>query len=212
MTERDSPWYRIGSLLAGLRDGLADAAGDRDARSVGLAVGGAAVATGLAALAVHLFGGGGERRSRRKRDRGPRWIRAAGAGLGATAAELVVQALLLEEGGGDPAEALEKLLEGAGDGVLYAALVGAGPPVPPVLAGAAYGVADYAARPWGGVSRALLTVFPGSHFPAPARALAGRGARGGGDLYEHLVFGIVLGLLYGSERSGTTPLVGDGRG
>ena len=128
------------------------------------------------------------------------------AGVSGAAAALLVELVrpllhgearlpVLDEGTKD------RLLAGAGQGLVYGAVVEPRLPGPALLKGAAYGSVEYAVDPFGGLYRLL-----GPH--APLRRIPGVGAFLD-DLdphdrayLEHVTFGIALSLLY---ESGSSP-------
>jgi hypothetical protein len=127
------------------------------------------------------------------------------AGASGAVAALVVELLrpLLR---GEPGlstldgETVDRLLTGAGQGLVYGAVVEPRLPGPALLKGTLYGSAEYAVHPMGGLYRVL-----GSH--APLRRVPGLGSLLGemdphDRVYlEHVTFGIALALLYGPESS-----------
>lgn len=95
---------------------------------------------------------------------------------------------------------VDRLIAGAGQGLVYGAVVEPRLPGPALLKGTLYGSAEYAADPMGGLYRLL-----GRH--APLRRIPGLGSLLG-DLdphdrayLEHVTFGIALSLLYGAGSS-----------
>jgi hypothetical protein len=129
-------------------------------------------------------------------------LHAAVAGAGAALLLDLVRPLLA----GRPAvapfdgETGERLLAGVGQGLLYGAVVEPRLPGPPLLKGALFGSAEYAADPAGGLSRLV-----GGHAPLQRLPLVGHLLHGLEDhdrtYLEHLTFGIALAVLYGSSPS-----------
>jgi len=95
-------------------------------------------------------------------------------------------------------DTVDRLLAGAGQGLVYGAVVEPRLVGPDLLKGALYATAEYALHPLGGLYRLL-----GSH--APLRRIPGVGSLLDGmdphdRVYlEHVTFGIALALLYGPE-------------
>jgi hypothetical protein len=86
------------------------------------------------------------------------------------------------------------LLSGAGRGLLYAAIVEPRIPGPGLLQGSIYGVLEWALTPWGGLEKLAGPASPQGKIPILSVLL--QGGEKDEQLLEHLVFGIVLGLLY----------------
>jgi hypothetical protein len=95
---------------------------------------------------------------------------------------------------------VERLLAGAGQGLVYGIVVEPRIPGPALLKGAMYGTAEYAVDPVGGMGRLLGPHAPIRRAPVVAQLLEGVdiGERG---YVEHVSFGIALALLYGSSPS-----------
>ena len=92
------------------------------------------------------------------------------------------------------------LLEGAGRGVLYAALLNPFLPGPPLLRGALAGSVDYLASPMGGLFSSLQHLSPIRRIPILSVLLETGDAEA--DPYlTFLLHGTILGLLYGSPGS-----------
>ncbi len=129
-----------------------------------------------------------------------RLLRASASGA---VAALVVE-LLRPFLRGDPGahsldeDTVDRLLAGAGQGLVYGAVVEPRLFGPDLLKGAVYATAEYALHPMGGLYRIL-----GSH--APLRRVPGVGNLLGEldphdrAYLEHVTFGIALALLYGTE-------------
>jgi hypothetical protein len=91
-------------------------------------------------------------------------------------------------------ELTDILLSGAGRGLLFAALVEPRIPGPPALQGSVYGALEYALTPWGGLEELAGSAVPYRRIPGLSILLRGRGEEEA--LLEHLVFGVVLAILY----------------
>jgi hypothetical protein len=129
-------------------------------------------------------------------------LRLLRAGASGAVAALLVELLrpLLR---GDPGarslddDTVDRLLAGAGQGLVYGAVVEPRLFGPDLLKGTLYGTAEYAMHPLGGLYRML-----GSH--APLRRIPGVGSLLGEldshdrAYLEHVTFGIALALLYGT--------------
>ncbi|MBI4539528.1 MAG: hypothetical protein HY704_08475 [Gemmatimonadetes bacterium] len=208
MTSETALWYRLGYEIESLRQRLASAGHRLDAGSPGLRLAGTVAAAGLSAFTAHLLAGPRSRSSRAR----PRWIRAAAAGGGAAAITHVLRTLL---GNGaerqEGANLLGEVLEGAGDGLLYAAFLEPRVPGPAALRGVAYSLLDYATASQGGLAVVLRSIAPRRGVPVLASLLRGEGVPRAGSIYAHLVFGITLAVLYGSAgaRRGISELVDD---
>lgn len=130
-------------------------------------------------------------------------LRLLRAGASGAVAALLVELLrpLLT---GDPGarslddETVDRLLAGAGQGLVYGAVVEPRLIGPDLVKGTLYGTAEYAVHPIGGLYRLL-----GSH--APLRRIPGVGSLlreldPHDRVYlEHVTFGIALALLYGTD-------------
>jgi hypothetical protein len=94
----------------------------------------------------------------------------------------------------------DRLLLGAGQGLVYGGVLEPRIPGPAVVKGAVYGSAEYAVDPMGGLSHLLGAHAPQGRFPAVAHLL--EDLDGHDRAYvEHVVFGMTLALLYGSSPS-----------
>lgn len=221
MASEKSFWFRLGYALEHLRrvsppekarkklSGLAARADARASASrAGAGSGGTGrgdgvstdelVSAGIMALAVRVLDAW---HPRRKAGLGG-LLRAGAAGAGAAlllelARPLLLGAPELQVLGSDTGD---RLLAGVGQGLLYGAVVEPRVPGPPLLKGAIFGSAEYAADPAGGLAHLLGAHAPQGRVPILRRLLE--------DLTmhdrayaEHLVFGIALALLYGSSLS-----------
>lgn len=215
MSSDSNPWYRFGYLLAQAREGPSQA---RDALS-GLAgrvrdvVPGAdrggsksrfplpetdqIVAAGLAAVAARLLSAWRPRHSTGVGD----LIRAGLTGAGAALLVELARPLLrgerelpsLDDG------TLDRIVAGVAQGLVYGAVVEPRLPGPGLLRGAVYGAAEYAAVPMGGLGRVFGRATPQGRIPVVGRVLEGTDGRDRAFL-EHLAFGVVMGVLYGTDE------------
>lgn len=156
------------------------------------------VASGAAALAGRVLDGW------RPRSRGgaARLIRAGIAG--ATAAFVVEVVRPFLEGRIEAPtldrELVDRLLVGAGQGLVYGGVVEPRIPGPAMVKGALYGSAEYAVDPMGGLSHLLGGHAPQGRLPVVASLL--EDLDGHDRAYvEHVAFGIALAILYGSSPS-----------
>jgi hypothetical protein len=139
-----------------------------------------------------------------------RLIRAGAAGAAAALLVDLVRPLvtgerdrrLLDEGTTD------RLLAGAGQGLVYGVIVEPRLPGPAVMKGAVYGSAEYWADPVGGLSGLLGGHAPQRHLPVLGDVMDALGDHERAYL-EHLVFGIALALLYESRSSSSGILPDD---
>ena len=102
----------------------------------------------------------------------------------------------------------ERLIAGAGQGLLYGSVVEPRLPGPSLLKGALFGSAEFAADPAGGLSHVLGTHAPHRRLPI-LRSLLDDLDEHERTYLEHLTFGIALALLYGPGRSSNGALVED---
>lgn len=156
------------------------------------------VASGAAALAGRVLDGW------RPRSRGgaARLIRAGIAG--ATAAFVVEVVRPFLEGRIEAPtldrELVDRLLVGAGQGLVYGGVVEPRISGPAMVKGALYGSAEYAVDPMGGLSHLLGGHAPQGRLPVVASLL--EDLDGHDRAYvEHVAFGIALAILYGSSPS-----------
>lgn len=137
-------------------------------------------------------------------------LRAAAAGAGAALLLDLVRPLL----SGRPAvgtldaKTAEHALAGAGQGLLYGAVVEPRLPGPPLVKGALFGSAEFAADPAGGLSEMVGGHAPLRRLPLVGHLLDDLAAHERTYL-EHLTFGIALALLYGSRPSNNGILLDD---
>jgi len=107
---------------------------------------------------------------------------------------------------GDAGDLGDRLLTGAGRGLVYGGVFAPRFPGPPVVRGAAFGTAEYLAGPWGGLTHFLGRTSPHRKLPFGRELLEPGPEEGARDLAEHLVFGVILAVTYGSlaEKRGTS--------
>jgi len=107
-------------------------------------------------------------------------------------------------------DVVDRLLVGAGQGLVYGGAIESRLPGPDLLKGAAYGSAEYAADPLGGLAHMLGSHAPQGRLPVVGRLLEDLDHHDRAYL-EHVAFGMALALLYGSTLSsnGIRPDVGD---
>ncbi|MBM4184622.1 MAG: hypothetical protein FJ207_10480 [Gemmatimonadetes bacterium] len=133
------------------------------------------------------------------------WKRLAWAGAAGAAATLLID-LLKPVLRGKPElpefdrDLLERLLAGAGQGLIYGAVVEPRVPGPPLLKGALFGSAEYAAAASGGLGRLLKAHAPQARLPLVGQIFEDADPEERAYL-EHLAFGVALALLYGSSPS-----------
>jgi len=97
-------------------------------------------------------------------------------------------------------DTVDRLLAGAGQGLVYGAVVEPRLPGPALLKGTLYGSAEYAVHPMGGLYRVLGAEAPLRRVPGLGSLLDELDPQD--RLYlEHVTFGIALALLYGPESS-----------
>ena len=136
-----------------------------------------------------------------------RLARAAAAGAGAAllvdlARPLLTGSRALDDRTGD------RLLVGAGQGLVYGAVVEPRLAGPALLKGALFGSAEYAADPAGGLTQLVGAKGPLRRLPVVATLVDGLDPHHRSYL-EHVTFGIALAVLYGSSPSSNGILVED---
>ena len=95
---------------------------------------------------------------------------------------------------------VDRLLVGAGQGLVYGGVVEPRVPGPAMVKGALYGSAEYAVDPMGGLSHLLGGHAPQGRLPVVAHLL--EDLDGHDRAYvEHVAFGMALAILYGSSPS-----------
>ena len=156
------------------------------------------VASGVAALAGRVLDTWRPRGSTAV----ARLLRAGASG--AAAAFLVEFLRPLTEGRMEPPvmnrELADRILVGAGQGLVYGAVVEPRVPGPAAVKGAVYGSAEYAVDPMGGLSHLLGGHAPQGRLPVVAHLLEDLD-RHDRAYVEYVVFGIALAVLYGSGPS-----------
>jgi hypothetical protein len=213
MSSETSIWYRLGYTIEQARRvpsrpkralrGLADRARpkpsrerpDSPARRDPLDE---LAATGAVALAVKAL----DAWRPRSRTGLSALVRAGAAGAAAALAVELLRPLLAgrREAPALGADAAERILEGAGQGLIYGAVVEPRLPGPPLLKGTLYGSAEYAVVPAGGLVKLLGPHGPLHDVPLVSGLMKGAGGHERSYL-EHVAFGISLALLYGSSPS-----------
>ena len=136
------------------------------------------------------------------------------AGLAGAAAAVALEAVrpLLEGRAQLPKldqHTLDRILVGAGQGLVYGAVVEPRLPGPAVVKGALYGSAEYAVDPMGGVARLLGSQAPLRRVPVLGGLLDGVTPHDR-SFVEHVAFGIAVALIYGSTASSSGILEDDG--
>jgi len=212
MTSRKSIWFKLGHALERARLG-APSAGKRvtglAARRAERSDGDAAVrsplpsaddlmAAGIAMVVDRALGGWGKRRE-------PGFSNLVRAGAAGAAAALLVDLVRpLLHGNADlpvfDRATADRLLTGAGQGLVYGAVIEPRIPGPALLKGAMYGSAEYATDTIGGLSGLLESQTPQGRLPVVGDVLNGLD-RHDRDYLEHVVFGIAVALIYEASLS-----------
>jgi hypothetical protein len=92
----------------------------------------------------------------------------------------------------------ERIAAGSARGIVYAAVVEPRVPGPALMRAAAFGLAEHALSPLGGLRSLLARHMPYRTLPVLGELL--EESRAGEDtLADHLVFALALGILYGGE-------------
>ena len=94
----------------------------------------------------------------------------------------------------------EKMLVGAGQGLVYGAVIEPRVPGPALMKGALYGSAEYAVDPMGGLSHLLRGHSPQGKLPIVGALLDDLDPHDRAYV-EHVMFGIALAVIYGSSPS-----------
>lgn len=131
-----------------------------------------------------------------------RLLRAGAAGVGASLLVDLIRPLL---SGRTELPTLDRytadrILAGAGQGLVYGGLIEPRIPGPALVKGALYGSAEYATDQVGGLSHVLGAHAPQGRIPGVSHLLEHLDPHDRAFL-EHLIFGIALALLYGSSPS-----------
>lgn len=131
-----------------------------------------------------------------------RLLRAGAAGAAAALLVDMLRPLIRGEPGVGPLdkEAVDRLIAGIGQGLVYGAVVEPRIPGPTLVKGALYGTAEYAVDPVGGLSRLLGPHAPQHRLPVIGHLLEDLDPHDRAYA-EHMVFGVALALLYGSSPS-----------
>jgi hypothetical protein len=138
-------------------------------------------------------------------------VKASVAGAAAALAVELVRPLLQGRPGLPEldSEALDRLIAGVGQGLVYGIVVEPRLPGPAILKGTLYGSAEYALDSVGGLSRLLGPHAPLKRVPVLGHLLDGVSRRDR-DFVEHLAFGTALAVIYGLSRSRNGTLEDDG--
>lgn len=121
---------------------------------------------------------------------------AAGAGAGAALARELAVAVLEREARHVDDDLMDAVLAGAGEGMIFAALVEPWLPDSPWIQGAVLGTAGYLAAPWGGVGGVLEPLAPQRSVPILGKLLEGTRKDRERPWLEHLAHGLALAFLY----------------
>ena len=204
MTDRQNLWFRLGYALESARPlnvrakvrssegGLLRNPFAKNGAPEGTMLD-SLLSAGAGAVAGRVLGGGSSP--------GPLGLaRAATAGATATVARSLIRiALDLEPNEGTPNLGRE-VLEGAARGLLYGAVVEPRLAGSPFTRGLSFGVVEYTVAPWGGLDEVLGAASPRRTMPILGALMAVEKAPAE-SFTDHLVFGVVLGLLYGLGRA-----------
>jgi len=222
MASTNNIWFQIGhalerarqgvpakdSSVASLRDRLAkreeQREKERDARPP-VPTSDDLMAAGVAMVVDRVLGSWG----RRENPGFTRLLRAAASGAAAALIVDLVRPLLQGEPGMpvlDRATA-DRMIAGAGQGLVYGAVVEPRVPGPPVAKGVLFGSAEYMADPLGGVSGLLGRHAPQNRLPVVGDVLHRLEDHEQAWL-EHVAFGIALAVIYESSDS-SNGILGD---
>jgi hypothetical protein len=213
MSSEPNLWFRIGYALertrgsapsAGKRlGGLSDRARKKATRRKGDAhVAGLPTEELLTAGIVLLAGKMLDAWRPRHRVRFTGLLRASAAGAGAALVLDLVKPLLhgrLELGSVDRGT-VDRMLAGLGQGLVYATVLEPRIPGSALLKGVLYGSAEFAAGAAGGLAHVVGVHEPRARLPIIGHLLDDLDPHDR-DYVEHLVFGIVVGLLYESSAA-----------
>jgi len=208
MASQEDLWFRLGYALERARHptppsgkklaGLAERASARrrdDDGRAGLSTDDL-VSAGIALAAGKLL----DRWRPRREARFSTLLRAALAGAGAALILDLVRPLLGGRRSGLDAETAGRLLVGAAQGLFYGAVVEPRVPGAPILKGALFGSAEFAADPAGGLTHLIGAHAPHARLPLVGSLLEDLDTHERTYL-EHVTFGIALAVLYGSSPS-----------
>ncbi|MGY8799233.1 MAG: hypothetical protein ACKVG4_10665 [Longimicrobiales bacterium] len=215
MSPTKNIWYRIGYALEQARHGppattrslrgFAERATERKAGKSPKSASPAAwptaddlITTGLSTVVAKALDGWKPRRVSGL----SRMLRAGAAGAAAALFVEIVGPLLKGERsvGAIDRGTGEKMLVGAGQGLVYGAVVEPRVPGPALMKGALYGSAEYAVDPMGGLSQLLRGHSPQGKLPIVGALLDDLDPHDRAYV-EHVMFGIALAVLYGSSPS-----------
>jgi hypothetical protein len=186
-------------------NGLAERAADRKARKQSNSAAPPAwptaddlITSGITAVVAKALDGWKPRRESGL----TRLLRAGAAGAAAALLVDVVGPLLRGERtvGSIDKKTGDKMLVGAGQGLVYGAVVEPRIPGPSLVKGALYGSAEYAVDPVGGLTHLLGAHAPQHRLPIVGALLDDLDPHDRAYL-EHVMFGIALAVLYGSSPS-----------
>ena len=97
-------------------------------------------------------------------------------------------------------ETADRMIAGAGQGLVYGSVVEPRVPGPPIAKGVLFGAVEYLAKPLGGVSEFLGKHAPQSRLPILSQVL--QKLEDHERLWiEHVAFGVALALIYQSKDS-----------
>lgn len=132
-------------------------------------------------------------------------VKAALVGAGAETARLMVRRLRF--GPAADEELTDDLMRGAANGLVYGSILAPIAPGAALSKGLIYGAGSYLASAKGGVPELLGTLSPHRRIPGLSGLV--RPAVSQEDVVDHLIFGIVLAVLYESNRASSGTLSTD---
>ena len=222
MASKDNIWFQIGHAIerarhgvpakstsvASLRDRLAEREDQRTTKRRAqppIPTPDDLMAAGIGMLVDRVLGSWG-----RRQDPGfTRLLKAAASGVAAALIVDLVRPLLQ----GDTRlpvldrQTADRMIAGAGQGLVYGAVVEPRVPGPPVAKGVLFGSVEYLADPLGGVGELLGRHAPQNRLPVVGDVL-NRLEDHEQQWLEHVAFGIALAVIYGSSDS-SKGIVGD---